>query len=257
MTDAMKTEDGKLFVISGASRCGKTDYTRRQVEAALPTVGGRVMAWDPEDQWSKLPGWRRVTTKKELKAYATVHRGPMRIAYVVGGDLPEMFDYWCGCIQYAARYVAPLAAIAEELADVTSAAKAPGNWGILLRRGLKRGTLIWAISQRWQEADKTALGNSTEFVIFRQNTADDAKYMARKTRVPQELIDGLQKGHYIRYITETFERSRDRLPWSDPLPTVTELPPTAPAVSQKPQKPKKIPRPPPRKTREKAANCGL
>lgn len=201
----MKTQDGRLIVIGGASRSGKTAWTRREV-----MTQARIMAWDPEDQWSHERGFRRVTTRKALLDAAHV-AGPQKVAYVAGGDLKAEFDFWAGCVQYAGRYVGPLAAIAEELADVTSQSKAPGNWGILLRRGLKRGITIYAISQRWAEADKTAMGNASEFVIFRQATGDDARYMSKKTRVPEEEINGLKPLDFIRYDSGTGERSRARL----------------------------------------------
>jgi hypothetical protein len=115
----------------------------------------------------------------------------MKLAYVAGGDLKEEFNFFAGCAMYAGRYVEGLDVIAEELADVTTPSKAPGNWGILLRRGLKRGITIWAISQRWSEADKTAVGNASDFVCFRQSSADDVRYLARKTRIEEAEINGL------------------------------------------------------------------
>lgn len=193
------------MVIGGASRSGKTAWTRREVAKEA-----RILAWDPEDQWSKERGFARVTNRRDfLKA---AHKaGPLKVAYVAGGDLKAEFDFWAGCVQYAGRYVGPLAAIAEELADVTSQSKAPGNWGILLRRGLKRGITIYAISQRWAEADKTAMGNASEFVIFRQATGDDARYMARKTRVPEEQINALAPLDFIRYDSGTGQAEKGRL----------------------------------------------
>lgn len=189
----MKTEDGRLYVIAGASRSGKTAWVKKAVEK-----GRRVLAWDPEDQWSQLPGWQRVTSRAALLA-AVKRGGPGKIAFVAGGKLADEFDFWAGCVQYAGRYVGPLAAIAEELADVTTPSKAPGNWGILLRRGLKRGITIYAISQRWAEADKTAMGNASEYVIFRQATGPDAAYMARYTRVPVAEIDALPPLKFVKY----------------------------------------------------------
>lgn len=201
----MKTNDGRLIVIGGASRSGKTAWTRREVAKA-----DRVLAWDPEDQWSHERGFVRVTKRADLLKLA--HKaGAMKVAYVAGGDLKAEFDFWAGCVQYAGRYVGPLVAIAEELADVTSQSKAPGNWGILLRRGLKRGVTIYAISQRWAEADKTAMGNASEFVIFRQATGDDARYMAKKTRVPEVQIDQLKPLDYIRYDSGTGDTTTGRL----------------------------------------------
>jgi hypothetical protein len=202
----MKTQDGRLYVIAGASRSGKTAWTRKQT-AKLK----RIFAWDPEDQWAALPGFRKVTRRADLLK-ATATPGPQKIAYVAGGNLQTEFDFFAGCAMYAGRYVGPLDVIAEELADVTTPSKAPGNWGILLRRGLKRGITIWAISQRWSEADKTAVGNASDFVIFRQSSGDDVRYLSRKTGIEYDMIGGMAPLEFVRLnaLTGTTERGKLR-----------------------------------------------
>lgn len=204
----MKTQDGRLYVIAGASRSGKTAWTVRQVKGAR-----RVFAWDPEAQWCELPGWRKVTTRAGMLD-AAQRPGPQRIAYVTGGQLQTEFDFWAGCVMYAGRYVAPLEAIAEELADVTTPAKAPGNWGILIRRGLKRGITLRCISQRWSEADKTAVGNASDFVIFRQSSGDDVRYLSRKTRVQEGEINDLAPLQFVHMDALTGNISRGKLNFS-------------------------------------------
>jgi hypothetical protein len=181
----MKTQDGRLYVIAGASRSGKTAWTRKRAGKAR-----RVFAWDPEDQWSQLPGWTKVTTRAQLLA-AAKRPGAQRVAYVAGGKLAAEFDFWAACVMYAGRYVEPCDAIAEELADVSTPAKAPPAWGILVRRGLKRGITIYAISQRWSEADKTAVGNASDFVVFRLSSGDDVLYLERKTKIAADRINAL------------------------------------------------------------------
>lgn len=192
-------------MIAGASRSGKTAWTRKQTQRAR-----RAFAWDPEDQWAQLPGWRKVTTRAQLLEVAQ-KPGPLRVAYVAGGTLQAEFDFWAGCVMYAGRYVEPLEAIAEELADVTTPSKAPGNWGILLRRGLKRGITIRAISQRWSEADKTAVGNATDFVMFRQSSGDDVRYLARKTRVDEAAIGALAPLEFVHLDALTGATVRGKL----------------------------------------------
>lgn len=187
----MKTDDGRLYVIAGASRSGKTAWTRRSTKGAP-----RVFAWDPEDQWSHEPGYRKITSRAEF-AKASLKPGPLKIAFVAGGDLKEGFDFFAQAAFYAGRYVEPLHVIAEELADVTTPSKAPGHWGILLRRGLKRGITIWAISQRWSEADKTAVGNASDFVVFRQSSGDDVAYMSRKTGIEQQRLRSLAPLEFV------------------------------------------------------------
>ena len=201
----MKTLDGRLYVIAGASRSGKTAWTRKKTARVR-----RVWAWDPEAQWCELPGWVKVSTRAELLQWAQ-RPGPQKVAFVAGGQLKEDFDFWAGAVMYAGRHVQPLDAIAEELADVTTPSKAPGKWGILLRRGLKRGISLWCISQRWSEADKTAVGNATDFVIFRQSSGDDVAYLARKTRVDLDEINGLVPLQYAHMDALTGNISRGKL----------------------------------------------
>lgn len=200
----MKTTDGRLFVVSGASRCGKTTQVVRMVKGAR-----RIVAWDPEAQWCDLPGWRKVTTRAALLA-AIQGKGPLRVAYVAGGELKPEFDFCCGCVMFAGRHVAPLDFVAEELADVSTPSKAPGNWGILLRRGLKRGINIYAISQRWAEADKTAMGNASAYVLF-ASRGEDIHYIARKTMLPVTELAALVAFEYITFDPVTKEKTKKKL----------------------------------------------
>ncbi|MDR3158350.1 MAG: hypothetical protein LBU11_04925 [Zoogloeaceae bacterium] len=194
--------DGKLICVSGASRSGKTVYVMRSVASAR-----RIVVWDVEAQWCEIPGFRRVSSRAALVAAAQAP-GDMRLAYVEQGDIIKGFDLWSGCVLYAGRYVEPLTAVAEEVADVTSSARAPGNWGMLLRRGLKRGINIYAISQRWQEADKTALGNASGLVVFRATTRQDAEYIASRAGAGAEDVWNLRPLEYMRVATHTREIER-------------------------------------------------
>lgn len=201
----MQTQDGRLIVIGGASRSGKTAWVKKQVAKVQ-----RITAWDPEDQWAQLPGWTKATTRKQL-AEALTKPGRVKVAYVAGGKLQDEFNFWAECVMYSGRYVQPLDCIAEELADVTTPGKAPDKWGILVRRGLKRGITIYAISQRWAEADKTAVGNASRFVLFRQSSGDDITYLAKKTRVAYADLDGLQQLEFVEKCAITGTQSRGKL----------------------------------------------
>lgn len=178
----MKTHDGRLVVVGGASRSGKTAYVRQQTAKLA-----RVFAYDPEAQWCEVRGWKKTSSRAALLRYAQTP-GPLRLAFVPGGELQSEFDFWAGALMYAGRYVEPITGIAEELADVTSPGKAPGNWGQVIRRGLKRGITIYAISQRWQEADKTAFDNASEYVFFRQANPTARRYVATRTGIPEHVI---------------------------------------------------------------------
>lgn len=203
----VKTQDGRLIILAGASRSGKTAWAAKHYGKA-----SRALAWDPEDQWAKLRGWTRHTAAHTFAA-AALQPGPGRHAYVPGPlvPMPAAFDFVCQCMFTAVDRHGATVCIGEELADVTNPAKAPTHWGLLLRRGLKRGATILAISQRWAEADKTALGNASQFVIFRQSSADDVKYISRKTRVPAAEIDALKPLEFVTYDAGTQTHATGRL----------------------------------------------
>lgn len=189
----MKTDDGRLIIVSGKSRSGKTVYVERRTRTER-----RIFAWDPEDQWSQVRGFRRVSSRADLLAMAD-KGGAMKIAFVPSGHLAQDFDFFCACAFHWGRFAGGGVVIAEEIADVSSPAKAPGHWGILLRRGLKRGLSIYAISQRWAEADKTAFGNASEFVCFMAASFDDVAYLTRKTRIDGAILEGLRPLEWVRY----------------------------------------------------------
>ena len=134
--------------------------------------------------------WKQFHTPKNLVAGLAIE----------AAELQEQF-LWCTDAECEARIQDKVRrkAIAEELADVTTTAKAPGHWGVLIRRGLKRGLTLFCISQRWAEADKTAFGNASEFVCFMAASFDDVKYLERKTRIPGATLEGLRPLEYVRY----------------------------------------------------------
>lgn len=202
----MKTNDGKLVVVSGTSRCGKTAKVRE-----LTKQSKSVWAWDPEDQWASEPGYLRVGNRMQL-VNVMQSVTPNKVAYVAGGDLKEEFEFFCKCAYFRGRYVVDaLDVIAEELADVTTTAKAPPSWGLMVRRGLKRGISMYAISQRWSEADKTAFGNASEYYMFMLSSGDDVRYLERKTMIEKGLLEQLKPLEFYHYKTHTKELERGRL----------------------------------------------
>lgn len=209
MSAPLKTADGRLEVISGSSRCGKTAYA-----ATVAGTAPRAIAWDPEEQWASLPGWQKITSRADL-ARAADRPGPGRYAYVCPpGPMATHFDWTMRCAWHSGNKHGPLWVIAEELADVTTPGKAPGYWGIIVRRGMKRGISLLAISQRWAEADKTAFGNASRIVMFCQSSADDERYLERKTRVPAAVIAALKPFHYVSYDTGSKQYTPGKLPFA-------------------------------------------
>lgn len=186
----MRVTDGKLIVISGASRCGKTALTKQLVASH-----GRLIVWDIEDQFGDLCD---AVAYKIKDLYALIKEGKQKkIRFVAAKNIREEFENWANCVMLAALEHGNIAAIAEELADVTSVSKAGQNWGMLCRRGLKRGVTIYAISQRWQEADKTALGNASAMMVFRQSSGSDDQYIAKASGCAVADVAALRPLEYL------------------------------------------------------------
>ena len=161
--------DGRSHFIAGSSRSGKTALVRELVAGAP-----RLLVWDIEAQYVDLA--IRIEDQAELvEAIRAGPAGPQRIAFV-----PRRLAWfgWWARLAFIWGRMAPGVVVAEEIADVTSAGKAPEGWGILLRRALKHGIDIYTITQRPQESDKTSLGNASTVTTFRLTSRRDRAYMA-------------------------------------------------------------------------------
>lgn len=204
----MKTQDGKIYIFSGKSRSGKTAKARLLMEALRHDV---VFCWDPEGQWCELPGFQKVTSINQLMKWVIAGK-PGRYAFVSNGDLKADFEKLCAVAFHWATFRGGGLFIGEEMADVTSSAKAGPQWGKLIRRCLKRGMSVIAISQRWQEADKTALGNASEAYIFKP-VPRDAAYVSGVFGLQLQEVSALEQFQYIHW-TDYGEPVKDVLPWA-------------------------------------------
>ena len=184
--------EGKIFIIAGASRNGKTVYTIEQVKNRR-----RVIVWDVEGEFKKLRGFVAVSSIPAL--LETVKKAgvkPCRIAYQPNNT--REFSDWSKIALAWGRAVGDVAAVAEETSDVTTPGKAPDGWGQLIRKGMKRGIDIFAISQRPAESDKTALGNAKYIISFYLNRPRDREYIAAEMGCNPEQIEQLEKLHYLK-----------------------------------------------------------
>lgn len=203
--------DGSLYVAVGASRSGKTAWVKQQLKKY-----GAVLVWDVEEMYKG----RRARTQKQLIALVEKLANGENFTACYTGPLTD-FDYWSKCAFYLAKArqnnPAGLAVVAEELADVTTPGKAPEAWGVLVRRGLKRGVDIYAITQRPSESDKTIMGNASVIHCCGLQRANDRKYMAQEMDVPvaelQSLIRDSQNSRveYLHKDMRTSETVRDFL----------------------------------------------
>lgn len=177
-----KRPDGEIVVVTGRTRSGKTLWTMREVARS-----SRLMIWDSHRQWY-VHGCQAVRTIPEL-ARACSTREPAHLAYI-GPVTPQTFDQFCR-IALCWSKLASCSIVVEELADVTTPAKAPPAWGELLRWVGKLGTRVYALTQRPSESDKTVLGNAARIICHAMGREADARYMAAELRVDLAAVDSL------------------------------------------------------------------
>lgn len=191
--------DGEIMTVVGASGCGKTTWTMRQVAR-----DARLISWDYQAQWA-AHGCTPLRSIPEL-ARACSSREPGQLAYIGPVD---SFDAFCRVALLWLKLGACTIVI-EELAEVTSPGKAPPGWGELVRWAHKLNGRLVVLTQRPQESDKTSLRNSKRIVCFACNGDDDAKYMARQLSVPWAQIASLnyERHEYLERLANRSTRRR-------------------------------------------------
>ena len=182
----MALKSGKLWALAGSSRSGKTQRALKEIERHKC-----ALIWDIEGAYKAD---HRAGNLPDLFAIVRAYAGkPARIAYTgTIGDFPEFCKIAWWYVRRCCQLGKYSALVFEETSDVTSPAKAPPDYGIILRRALKYGVDIFAISQRPSESDKTSVGNASVVHICRLNLPIDRKYMAAMTGIPQSEIDSLR-----------------------------------------------------------------
>lgn len=169
----------------------------QQIPPAAP-----LLVWDSTGAWSRtFRDLVRVRTLQDLAALVIADlRGQLprtfRVAYVGPVD-PEHFETFCRLAWVWIRIRRGNHLVIEELSDVTSPGKAPRSWGEICRKNRYQGGLVFAITQRPAESDKTILGNCALIHCGRMNTKRDRLYMAEVLDVPVEDVLGLQDLDYI------------------------------------------------------------
>lgn len=181
-----KLKSGKLYALIGRSRSGKTQKALELIKQ-IPCV----LIWDVEQQYEVT---HRATSQKQLLELVQSLAGKK---CVIGytGPLSD-FNFFCKAAFWLVRRCYQLnvksGVVFEETADVTNPSKAPEYYGILLRRALKYGPDLFAITQRPAESDKTSVGNASVVHLCALKLPSDKDYMARMTGLPLELINGLR-----------------------------------------------------------------
>lgn len=182
-------KSGILTACIGSSRSGKSQYTFEQLRTT--PHANRLLVWDIKGEYKTQ---YRARNKAELVRLITHFQGnPATIAYT--SDNLSDFDFFCKCAQQFVKghfaVGSQCVLVFEETADVTTPAKAPPEYGIILRRYLSYGVDIYAITQRPAESDKTAVGNASVLHVCRLNLQPDRKSAANNTGLPAGEIESL------------------------------------------------------------------
>ncbi|MGH8964154.1 MAG: hypothetical protein ACRDXB_02325 [Actinomycetes bacterium] len=172
--------------MTGASRTGKTTWVVKRVRRAR-----RLLVWDSAGEFSDLHNCIRVTDVRELAELVKPGAPARRIAFCVPVTAKN-FEAFCRLAWVFICSHRDAVLVVEELADVTTPNKAPAAWGELIRKGLRYGPEIYALTQRPAESDKTSIGNASVLVVHQCALEIDATYMAKQLRVPVELVDALK-----------------------------------------------------------------
>jgi len=175
-----------ITVVCGSSGSGKSGWIKQQLKGRK-----RVIVWDVDEEYTEESGFVAVRSISELLGLLK-RRKTGRFAYVP--ESLKEFNAWC----MAAFYWGYCTAIAEETADVTTPSKAPAGWGILVRRGRKRGVSIFGVTQRPAESDKTIMGNASMIHCGYLELLPDRQYMAVRMGLSVEDLENLEELEFFQ-----------------------------------------------------------
>lgn len=182
-------EDGSLTVVTGKSRSGKSAWLKEQIKE-----DARVIVFDIKGEYDDEMGFEVIDTFPDLISRLKSEYGAARIAYRPMTPIKE-FGAWSKAAFIWCK-MTECTIVAEELADVTSPAKAPDGWGQVCRQAQGFGAKIFAVTQRPSESDKTALGNATLIHCCQMVRANDRAYMAREMDCDEGKINSLKFPFY-------------------------------------------------------------
>lgn len=165
--------DGTLYYVTGSMGSGKTSWVRERNRAAR-----RMLAWDGKGvDWGPAQRCQVLGSLEELRSRA-LSSAPARLSVRVPVTRAN-FEAFCRMAWVWLR-IAPGVLVVDEIADVTSTAKAPAAWGEIARKSRAFGAEVYVTTQRPQECDKTAQGNAMVYHCGRMSDEDDQRYVARR-----------------------------------------------------------------------------
>lgn len=207
--------DGRGHLVAGASGSGKSAWTIQQCGSDK-----RLLVWDTMGEWSDRLRLKRAGSIADLHRLVVADMrkpGGFRVGYV-GPITREHFDAFCRLAWVWLR-ANQGTLVVEELADVTTPGKAPPAWGDIVRKGRHVGAMVYALTQRPAESDKTIVGNAALIHCGLMAFAPDRAYMARCLDVPLREVENLgqlewierdMRSRELRKGKVTFPKSRRR-----------------------------------------------
>lgn len=184
----------------GGTGSGKTTWILKN---RLPKTERSVIVWDGKDEHGHGNGVERITSPAALAArLAKSNTG--RIAFV---STPDTFGFFCRAVWAWGHCLC----LVEELADVTTPAKAPRSWGELIRKGRAHGIRTISTTQRPQEIDKTIIGNAADVMIGFMPLEPDRKYIANRIGFPMDELNAMDVGDWLYRVLPRGEIERGNL----------------------------------------------
>lgn len=209
-----KLENNHVYIV-GMSGSGKSSAAKKRF--IKPT--DQVAIYDPKREYSGELCGRKIRVYTSLKTFAAAiiagrktNQG-FKIAYRPNEPSPADFDSFCRVVWAAGdgKHKKPIKAICEEVAEnSTSAGKATGYHGKLLRLGRSYNIHTINLFQRGQEVSKTIIDNCQVGCLMMQKAKTSCVYLEGQTGIPANEIDQLKQFEFIHQDGKHWERGKIR-----------------------------------------------
>lgn len=184
---------GQSWAILAASEMGKGVWLKGWLRKAKPA---RLLIWDRNDEYSEHA--KAVGSLVELLQATRGNRYAVRLVTdkLQGRELRATFEGFCAVVLRSPG----ACVIVEELADVTTAAHAPPQWGQVNTRGRHHlGLHVIGLSQSPAWIDKRFLANATMLHVGYLGTLAHRRAVADEIDIPEAEIKALPQFAFVQY----------------------------------------------------------